>query len=244
MKHVLIALFLLGGIGLLAFRLPSTSRPQAKLYPALAEYLKSAKKDLETIPAARRAELDKIALFIQNKRIVDKNANLLFVSGDNARRSLLAQVWAQVAADYYSVENVHAFSGGNIAATVAPTIQKTLEKIGFQVNPVTLSGQPAYELRFDEKQPALTLFSKVYTDQANPKNNFGLILTCDPTECPGPDGPTDRIAKSTVQGPAFKITLPYTPPRTAEGQANEAAVYDALNRQMATEMLYLFSNVH
>ncbi|MCX6213575.1 hypothetical protein [Spirosoma sp.] len=244
MKPALIALFLLGGIGLLAFRTPTNERPQFKLYPALAEYLKSAKKDLGAIPETRRAELDKIALFIQNKRITDKNANLLFVSGDNARRSLLAQVWAQVAADYLGVENVHAFSGGNIASTVAPTIQKTLEKIGFQVNPVTLSGQPAYELRFDEKQPALTLFSKVYTDQANPKNNFGLILTCDPTECPGPDGPTDRIAKSTVQGPAFKITLPYTPPRTAEGQANEAAVYNALNRQIATEMLYLFSNVH
>lgn len=244
MKRTLIAFFLIGGIGLLAFRLPLPSRPQTKLYPALAEYLKSAKKDLETIPAARRAELDKIALFIQNKRITDKNANLLFVSGDNARRSLLAQVWAQVAADFYNIEYVHAFSGGNTASSVAPAIQKTLEKVGFQVNPVSLNGQQAYELRFDEKLPALALFSKIYTDQANPKNNFGLILTCDPTECPGPDGPTDRIAKSTVQGPAFKITLPYTPPRTAEGQANEAAVYDALNRQIATEMLYLFSNVH
>jgi arsenate reductase (thioredoxin) len=46
-----------------------------------------------------------------------------------------------------------------------------------------------------------------------------------------------------VKGAALRISLPYEDPKVADGTPEEAARYDARSRQIATEMLYLFSKV-
>jgi hypothetical protein len=46
-----------------------------------------------------------------------------------------------------------------------------------------------------------------------------------------------------VFGAAERISIPYDDPKAADGTPDEAAVYDERCRQIAREMLYVFSRV-
>lgn len=203
------------------------------VYPALQTYLQTVEKDFDQIPAERKAQLKKIALFTSTKLSAEKKASLVFICTHNSRRSHMSQLWALAAAEYYHIKGVSAFSGGTEISAFNERAIRAMVKSGFVITKKSASTNPEYEVKYSDKASPLTVFSKKYMDAPNPTSNFAAIMTCSHADknCP------------IVQGASIKIAIPYEDPKAADGKANEAAVYDERCKQIATEMLYVFSLV-
>ena len=73
--------------------------------------IEKAVNEFNLIPQFRKQELNLLSNYIKEKKEI---ANLIFICTHNSRRSLLAQVWAQVAAHHY----------GFLMLLVIPEVQK------------------------------------------------------------------------------------------------------------------------
>jgi arsenate reductase len=144
----------------------------------------------------------------------------------------MAQLWAAAAARHFGVDGVRAYSGGTEVTAFNPRAVAAIERAGFSVlNP---GGEnPRYLVAFEGEGRAIECFSKKYDDPHNPNEGFGAIMTCSDADeaCP------------VVIGAAFRFPVRYDDPKAADGTPEESSVYDERCRQIAIEMLYLFSRV-
>jgi hypothetical protein len=203
------------------------------LLPALAERAAElAKADEAAIAEDRRRQLDKLALFIRTKLGSGEGAKLVFICTHNSRRSHMSQLWAAVAAAHYGVAGVETFSGGTEVTAFNPRAVEALRRAGFAI--AAGEGEnPRYQVSYLEGGPAVEAFSKRYADPPNPTAGFAAVMTCSQADknCP------------TVEGASLRVPIPYVDPKEADGQPDEAEVYDARSTQIATEMFYLFRRV-
>jgi len=197
----------------------------------LKDYIENAIKDFDKIPADRKDQLKKIALYVQSELKAEKKANLIFICTHNSRRSHMGQLWAYAAANYYGIKGISSFSGGTETTAFHPNAIKALTKAGFSITKKVEGTNPTYEAKYATDEPAVTLFSKKYMDAPNPTTNFAAIMTCAHADetCP------------IVQGAAVKIAIPYQDPKEADGKPNQDEVYNERCKQIATEILYVFS---
>ncbi len=206
---------------------------EIKIYPAINTYLKTVEKDFDKIPEERKAQLKKTALFIRTKLSSEKKVNLMFICTHNSRRSHMSQLWALAAAEYHSIKGVAAFSGGTELSAFNERAIKAMTKAGFVITKKSEGANPEYEVKYSDKAVPVKAFSKKYMDASNPTSNFAAIMTCSHADknCP------------LVQGASIKIAIPYEDPKEADGKSNETEVYNERCKQIATEMLYIFSLV-
>ena len=211
----------------------SADKTPAKLYPSIIAYAKSAEKDFDKIPEERKLQLKKIALYLKTKLSSEKKASLVFICTHNSRRSHTAQLWANIAAEYYGIKGVSNFSGGLEVTAFNERMVKALTKAGLIITKKTEGTNPNYEVNISETGPIVIAFSKKYMDFPNPTSNFAAIMTCSHADknCP------------IVQGASIKISTPYEDPKDADGKPNETEVYNERCKQIATEVLYAFSLV-
>jgi hypothetical protein len=66
-----------------------------------------------------------------------------------------------------------------------------------------------------------------------PQQNFAAVMTCSHADASCP----------LVMGASVRVAIPYEDPKAADGTPEETALYDARSKQIATEMLFLFSRV-
>lgn len=224
-------IIVLVGFFLLCSFLPKRHTMDNNLTPVLNEYIESAIKDFDKIPADRKEHLKKIALFVHTKLGEEKKANLIFICTHNSRRSHMGQLWAYAAASYYGVKGISSYSGGTEATTFNPNAIKALIAAGFSITKQSEGSNPKYDVKYATDEPAVTLFSKKYMDAPNPTTNFAAIMTCTHADetCP------------IVQGANTKIAIPYEDPKKADGKPNQDEVYNERCKQIATEILYAFS---
>ena len=204
---------------------------ERELTPVLNEYIENAKKDFDKIPANRKEQLKKIALYVQTKLNAEKKVSLIFICTHNSRRSHMGQLWAYAAANYYGLKGISSFSGGTEATAFHPNAIKALTKAGFDITKKEDGANPRYEVKYATDAPAVILFSKKYMDSPNPTTNFAAVMTCAHADSTCP----------IVFGAATKIAIPYEDPKQADGKPNQDEVYDERCRQIATEILYAFS---
>lgn len=151
----------------------------------------------------------------------------------NSRRSHLAQIWAQAAALHYRVPGVEVYSGGTEATAFNPRAVAALRRAGFDIQ-ASADGNgsnPRYLVRFGGRSEPLECFSKIYSQPPNPQADFCAVMTCSEADrnCP------------LVAGATVRIALPYDDPKAFDGNPQESAAYDERCRQIAREMLYVFS---
>jgi arsenate reductase (thioredoxin) len=220
---------LFSGIALLSSFTPNGKN--TKVYPELETYINAAIKDFDKIPEDRKAQLKKVSLFLKSKLSAEKKADLVFICTHNSRRSHMSQIWAQTAADYYGVKGISCFSGGTEGTAFNPRAVKALTKTGFKIIKTSEDKNPVYEVKYSDKAPILKAFSKKYSDEPNPKSNFCAVMTCSQADktCP------------TIEGSALRVAIPYDDPKAFDGTPEEEAKYDERCKQIATEMLYIFS---
>jgi arsenate reductase len=185
------------------------------------------------ISLSRKRELDQLSDYIINSLQKHKKAQLTFICTHNSRRSHLCQVWAQIAARYYQIDDVHCFSGGTEATAVYPRIIKTLKNQGLEVVKANKKEKPKYYLEYSEIMPPIKAFSKLFDHPANPTSNFVAVMTCDHASenCP------------FVPGAEKRLSLNYLDPKISDGTTQQKAVYEERSLQIATEMKYVFSKV-
>lgn len=203
-------------------------------YPQLLTTITAMVKEYKTIPTARRQALQPLATYIQKQLRKGKSTQLIFICTHNSRRSHISHIWAQTAAAYYGIPEVHAYSGGTEVTAFNPSAVAALRRVGFDISQATNAKNPIYYVRFQEKATVIAAFSKVYSDVSNPKHDFCAVMTCSQADgtCP------------TVLGAAARVAVPYEDPKVADDTPGEAEKYDECTRQIGREMFYVFSLVN
>jgi arsenate reductase (thioredoxin) len=202
------------------------------MFPKIRQFTQSLEDDFKLIPTERKALLQKITGYIQERYNQNMSINLVYICTHNSRRSHFGQVAAALAANFYNIDKVSTFSGGTEATAFNPNAIQALKNIGFEISSDGKEINPTYQVFFG-KNLSTTCFSKVYDDEGNPKLDFTAIMTCSDAEqnCP------------FILGATLRIGTTYEDPKKSDGTPQQDETYLARFRQIATETLYAFSLV-
>ena len=203
----------------------------SEIFPMVNETLKIVEKQFSTIPDERKAELKKLSTYIQERVEKHQKVSLTFICTHNSRRSHFAQIWAQTAAAYYGVTNIYCYSGGTEISTFNNNAIKALQKVGFEINQLSETANPHYEVKFAADGPVIDAYSKKYADSPNPSKDYGAVLTCSQADASCP----------IVFGADGRFKVPYEDPKLSDGTNEQEKVYHERSTQIATEMMYVFS---
>jgi protein-tyrosine-phosphatase len=197
----------------------------------LEEYSSNIASRFNLIGTERREVLEDIADFLKRRIQHGLKTNLLFVCTHNSRRSQFAQIWAELAAIYYKVENVKSFSGGTEVTAFHPNAIHAIQKAGIIVEKGTGSVNPDYDLFSEANEPFLRSYSKLYNDPRNPSQELVAIMTCTEAEtnCP------------FIPEALRRISVRYDDPKAFDNTPEQEMRYDESCKLIATEMFYLFS---
>ncbi len=204
-----------------------------RLEASLEQYVQQRLLEFDQIPAERRAQLAPLARYVQECVDRDQPVRLTFVCTHNSRRSHLSQLWAQVAAARVGVREFEAYSGGTEATAFNPRAVEAARRAGFLIERTTRDENPIYHVRYSQQAPPLTCFSKTYAGSPNPRKNFCAVMVCSEADgaCPSVPGASERIA------------IPFEDPKAFDNTPQEASKYDERCRQIARELLFVFSQV-
>jgi arsenate reductase (thioredoxin) len=214
----------------------SVTHESAASQVPLADYVSARVVEFEKIPAARRELLNEVVAYARLQSDSQRPIQLTFICTHNSRRSQMAQIWAKLAADHYRIPNVETFSGGTEATAFNPRAVAALARAGVTVDLTANPGNadnPRYQVRLGNRKDPLVCFSKVYSQTPNPDSDFAAVMTCSEADKKCPD----------VAGAKVRISLPYDDPKLADGTSDEPKAYDERCAQIATEMLYVFSQL-
>lgn len=181
----------------------------------------------------RKEVLQSLIDYIQYKVNNNQEVRLNFICTHNSRRSHLSQVWAQVMAFQYGVNNVSCYSGGTEATALFPKVAHTLESQGFKIQKLSQDNNPVYAIKFAKNEPAIIGFSKTFDDTFNPESDFLAIMTCSQADegCP------------FIAGAEKRIPVRYDDPKVFDGTDLQSEKYLERSIQIASEMQYVFSQI-
>lgn len=205
---------------------------QSTLFSAIEEEIKGL--NTQTILEERKAILQPLTDFIQSKVSENQEIRINFICTHNSRRSHLSQIWAQTMANYFNIKNVFCYSGGTEATALFPMVAETLQNSGFQINTISKNDNPIYSIKYADNQHPIIGFSKKLDDDFNPKSEFVAIMTCDSANeaCP------------FVPGAKKRIPITFEDPKAFDNTPQKAEKYNERSLQIATEMLYVFSQIN
>jgi len=208
-------------------------KDKATLLPMLTKTVKQLESDFFTIPDDRKEPLLQLAQFVRERISMGQIASLNFICTHNSRRSHMAQLWAQAAANYYGIPGVECYSGGTEATAFNTLAVEALRNLGFLIRQISEGDNPTYVVMFSKETPPLKAFSKKYNDPSNPARNFAAIMTCSHADenCP------------LVVGASLRIAITYDDPKDFDGTSQEEIKYRERALQIGREMLYAFSQV-
>ena len=201
------------------------------LFPQIENVIKTL--NFESISEERKIIVQPLVDFIQGKASNNQEIRLNLICTHNSRRSHLAQVWAQTAANYYGIKNVFCYSGGTEATAMFPMVAKTLAKQGFQIKTIAEGNNPVYAIKYSENEHPVIGFSKRFDDDFNPESEFAAILTCSSANqgCP------------FIAGAEKRIPITFEDPKAFDNTPQQAEKYEERSVQIATEMFYVFSQI-
>lgn len=204
------------------------------MFTSIKTYCNELTSEFIAIPKERKALLEKIAAYINEKRKQNKTVNLVYICTHNSRRSHFGQVWAKVASNYYGIQDVNTFSGGTEATAFNINAINALKRVGFDIKPIHIEKNSLYHVSYDDQQKPIECFSKVYDDPKNPQKEFAAIMTCSDAEenCP------------FIPGVELRIGTTYDDPKAFDNTPLQDQMYDERCRQIARETLYVFSLIN
>lgn len=203
-------------------------------YPTLKQYLAAAMAQFAAIPSDRKAELTIVADYIRERLSTSQPVKLTFICTHNSRRSHLAQIWAQVAAQYYGLSGVETYSGGTEATALNPRAVAAMQRCGLKITvDDPTAPNPRYNVSTSDLSTPQVCFSKSYGDPPNPSKNYCAVMTCSQADdaCP------------LVIGCDLRVPIRYEDPKIADDTDFEAQRYDERSAQICAEMLFMMSLV-
>lgn len=201
------------------------------LFSKLASTVNKLINEFDLITESRNKLLTDFASYIQEKITSGKAVNLNFICTHNSRRSHISQIWAQAAAYYYGVNNVHTFSGGTGATSFNLRAVKAMREAGFELEAENTEENAIYKVSFADDADAFQVYSKLYDDAANPNKEFAAVMTCSDADenCP------------YIPGAEKRISLTYNDPKEFDNTPQEEGKYRERVREIGREILYTFS---
>ena len=203
------------------------------IYHKINTQIEELIKKFDAIPADRKLLLNKISTYVNTCMEEERTAKLIYICTHNSRRSHFGQIWSKVAATYYGFNNVQSYSGGTEATAFNPNAIKAMETLGFIVRKAKETTNPMYAVQFDDDNTPVVCFSKKYDDELNPTQNFCAVMTC--MEADG--------ACPYIKGAQVRVATPYIDPKAFDGTPQQDAMYLERSKQIATESLYVFSQI-
>lgn len=190
----------------------------------LDKFCKQTKKEFFSIPAERRAILNGIAEQLTKKKYIG------FTCQTNSRRTMLLEIWAQTAFLFYGLSYKFAFSIGDSISEIYPEVVNVLQQSGFYYAALENAESDGYVIYIGKDTPLDYIVSK---------KDFGTIDT-DKTV-------VVNICSSGEQS-GFAAAIPhidlaYQSPTVFEKTQDEKWRYEELNKQIATEMLYMAKRI-
>lgn len=203
-----------------------------KNYNKISDFIASL--DINTIQEDRKPLLKEYIDFIKQKQEANEAILINAICTHNSRRSHLTQIWSQVMASEFGINNVYAFSGGTEATAMFPMVPKVLEKTGFNITKLSEENNPVYSVKFSDNVHPVVCFSKTYDNTFNPKSEFVALMTCSDADekCP------------VVFGSAKRIRLTYDDPKAFDNTPQQEEKYMERSTQIATEMKYVFGKIN
>lgn len=201
------------------------------MYQELLNTIQSLK--WEKTDTDRKEVLEPLISFIQQKVDDRKEVNLNFICTHNSRRSHLAQIWAQTAASFFTIPEVHCYSGGTETTALFPKIAEVLAEQGFSIFSIADTANPVYAVKYDDNSLPIIGFSKKYDSLFNPVSAFAAIMTCSQADdgCP------------FIPGAEKRIPITFEDPKISDNTPDQTAVYAERSLQIAEEMFYVFSKI-
>ncbi len=198
-------------------------------FPELQEYLHQIPQ--VEVPEDRMPELERLAEYLAGKLKSTGSAALNFICTHNSRRSHMGQVWAQTLAVAYGLDGISTYSGGTEATAANPRTIRALRQAGFNISQLDESPNPHYRIAYGSDHEGMEAWSKVYSDPANPQQEFGAIMTCDSANeaCP------------VVLGADGRFPIMYLDPKAFDDTPREQAAYAERCQQIAAEMNWVMS---
>ena len=186
-----------------------------------------------TVSEERKAILQPLVDYIQNKVDLNEEIRLNFICTHNSRRSHLSQIWAQTMAHHFGIPNVSCYSGGTEATAVFPKVVETLIIQGFRIQKLSSHDNPVYAVKFDENEAAVVCFSKCFDNAFNPATGFAAIMTCNSADeaCP------------MVHGAEARFPIKYDDPKAYDGTDLQNSKYAERSLEIAREMWWVFSQI-
>ena len=158
---------------------------------------------------------------------------LNFICTHNSRRSHIGQFWGAVLPYYLDLPIVKSYSGGTEVTACHPNTLKALANFGLEVKSITEGENPHYLLTMGDNIPAIEAWSKIYSDETNPKENFAAIMTCTSADegCP------------FVEGANVRISLPFPDPKHADSTPQQDEAYQQTIIEIGQVMMAIFQQV-
>ena len=205
---------------------------ESTLHPDLVSFVVNIVKSFDLIPNDRKAKLEGISQYITKKIAAQDPVKMVVICTHNARRSHLGQAWLQVAAQWYQVGSLIAYSGGTEATAFHPNAIQALREVGWKIEPQTNTQNPVYEASYGATS-SLQMFSKAYDHEANPAGQFAALMVCTQADqgCP------------IVTGAEARFSIPYEDPKAFDNTEFTAAKYAERSQEIAREMFYILSKV-
>jgi len=188
---------------------------------------------LKYISPERKAVLQPLVDYIQNKANNQQEIRLNFICTHNSRRSHLSQIWAQTMAFHFNVSNVFCYSGGTEATAMFPKVVDILRHQGFQIQKLNDAENPVYSVKFDENENSIICFSKTFDDSFNPQSQFAAAMTCSSADegCP------------FIAGAEKRLPIRYNDPKAFDGTDLMDEKYLERSIEIASEMYFVFAQI-
>lgn len=198
-------------------------------YPTLQAQIEKAQ--VLTISEDRKAVLQVLIDYIQKKVDQDQDINLNYICTHNSRRSQFSQIWGKVAAAFHGID-INSYSGGVEVTAFNERAVASIKRFGFKISKKG-EGNPKYFIFYSDDDDPIVAFSKVYDDAANAPKGFAAIMTCSHADqnCP------------FIPGAEARIPVRYKDPKAFDDTEQETEKYDERSRQIASEMLFVFSKI-
>ncbi|WP_106914891.1 arsenate-mycothiol transferase ArsC [Chryseobacterium aurantiacum] len=200
--------------------------------PKLSVYIEEVLS--QKISEERKKVLQPLIDFIQEKVKRQEPVNINFICTHNSRRSHLAQIWAQMASDYFKISNIYCYSGGTEVTALFPKVADTLINSGFNIWKLSEGENPVYSIKYAQNTLPVIGFSKKYDDAFNPNTDFVAVMTCSQA-----DGGCPFIA-----GAERRIAITYEDPKISDDTPKQQEIYEKRSLEIGAEMFYVFSKIN
>ncbi|WP_439473589.1 low molecular weight phosphatase family protein [Algoriphagus formosus] len=201
-----------------------------ELYPELAKTVRKALK--LPISEDRKAVLQVLIRYIKVKRYLGEPFHLNFICTHNSRRSQFSQIWAKVASELVGIP-ANCVSGGTEVTAFNTRAVDALSRQGFKISSKENGSNPYYFLSYSDQRDAIEAFSKTFCEAVSPDTSFAAVMTCAHADenCP------------YIPHAEERIPVRYEDPKAFDDTPLESEKYEERSLQIASEMLYVFSNI-